>query len=246
MSLNAKSALVTGGEKGIGRGIVEAFLMRGMKVCIAGIDTDAAGQTLEELNAGERLVFCQTDVSDEDSVVRAVARAVQAFGGLDAAVANAGIADPGRQNVEDLSLAEWNRVIGTNLSGVFLTAKHCFPHLRRSHGAMVLIASTRAVQSEPGTTAYSATKGGVVALAHSLAITGGPEVRVNSISPGWIHTGDPESLREKDHAQHPAGRVGRPADIAGMAAYLISGEAGFITGQNFVVDGGMTVKMIYE
>jgi NAD(P)-dependent dehydrogenase (short-subunit alcohol dehydrogenase family) len=109
---------------------------------------------------------------------------------------------------------------------------------------MVTIASTRAHMSEPGTLAYSASKGGLVALTHALAITLAP-VRVNCISPGWIDTGKHGALKPSDHAQHPAGRVGRPEDVAAAAAYLLSAEAEFITGAELIIDGGMTRKMIY-
>lgn len=245
MQQERKVAIVTGGERGIGRGIAAELLRRGMRVCIAGIDTAAAATALAELDAGADLSFIETDVRSEPAVRRMVAEALSIHGRLDAVVANAGIASPGHTPVEDLALEEWERVIATNLTGVFLCAKHAFAELRRRRGAMVLIASTRALQSEPNTPAYSASKGGVVALAHSLAVSGGPEIRVNCISPGWIHTGAPGALSTADHAQHPAGRVGVPADIACMAAYLLSDEAGFVTGQNFVVDGGMTRKMIY-
>jgi hypothetical protein len=132
-------------------------------------------------------------------------------------------------------------------------AKHCVSHLRQARGAIVNIASTRALQSEAHTEAYSATKGGLVALTHALAVSLGPDVRVNCVSPGWIAASEwkkrsqrkAADLRREDHAQHPAGRLGTPQDIAAMVAFLISDEAGFITGQNFVVDGGMTKKMIY-
>ena len=107
------------------------------------------------------------------------------------------------------------------------------------------IASTRAGQSEANTEAYSASKGGIVALTHAMAISLGPDIRVNCISPGWIET-DPEAVHsETDEAQHPCGRVGTPDDIAAMVAYLLSDRAGFISGQDFVIDGGMTKKMIY-
>jgi NAD(P)-dependent dehydrogenase (short-subunit alcohol dehydrogenase family) len=114
--------------------------------------------------------------------------------------------------------------------------------LRKASGAIVNIASTRALQSEPDTEAYAAAKGGVVALTHALAMSLGPRVRVNCVSPGWIASA---GLSRKEHAQHPAGRAGRPEDIGEITAFLISDAAGFITGQNFVVDGGMTRKMIY-
>ncbi len=152
-----------------------------------------------------------------------------------------------------LRLEEWNRVLSVNLTGAVLCAKHSAPHLAKSRGSIVNIASTRALMSEPDTFAYSASKGGVVALTHSLALSLGPEVRVNCISPGWIDVSEWKKGRARraaklsamDHNQHPSGRVGRPEDIASLAAYLISPEAGFITGANFVVDGGMTRKMVY-
>lgn len=119
---------------------------------------------------------------------------------------------------------------------------------------MVNIASSRALSSEPNTEAYTASKGGVVALTHALANSLGPDVRVNAVSPGWIETRDWQKLsnrkepdlREIDHKQHPAGRVGRPEDVAHLVAFLLSNRAGFITGQNVVIDGGMSTKMIYE
>jgi NAD(P)-dependent dehydrogenase (short-subunit alcohol dehydrogenase family) len=173
-----------------------------------------------------------------------IRRVVQRFGRLDALVNNAGIASPANGPVEKLAAVEWNRRIGTNLTSVFLMTKHAAPHLRRARGAIVNIASTRALQSEPETEAYAAAKGGMVALTHALAISLGPQVRVNCVSPGWIDTGKAK-LRRVDHEQHPVGRVGRPEDVAQLVAFLLSDAAGFATGQNYVLDGGMTRKMIY-
>lgn len=145
-----------------------------------------------------------------------------------------------RKPVETLEIDDWNRVIGTNLTGAFLCAKHCAAHLRKSRGSIVNMCSTRGFMSEPDTESYSASKGGIFALTHSLAISLGPDIRVNCVSPGWI---DVSSWQ--DHLQHPVGRVGKPEDIASIVMYLSFRNAEFITGQNFTVDGGVTRKMIY-
>ena len=116
-------------------------------------------------------------------------------------------------------------------------------------GAIVTISSTRALMSEPNTESYSASKGGLLALTHALAVSLAPDVRVNCVSPGWIvvRRDEEKKLRRKDHLQHPGGRVGRPQDVAEIVAFLLDRErAGFITGANFIADGGMTRKMIYE
>jgi NAD(P)-dependent dehydrogenase (short-subunit alcohol dehydrogenase family) len=226
-----KTALVTGAAQGIGAAIARLLAERGYRVAVADLRKPAAGH-----------FFVRTDVSREPSVRACVRAVLREFGRLDALVNNAGIAAPDNGPVEKLALAEWNRRIGTNLTGVFLVTKHCAAHLRAARGAIVNMASTRAVQSRPDSEAYAASKGGVVALTHALAMSLGPEVRVNCISPGWIAH---QRLRSKDHAQHPAGRAGRDADIAELTAYLLSDAAGFVTGQNFIADGGMTRKLVY-
>ena len=229
-----KVALVTGGAQGIGRAIALAVAARGWQVAIA--DVKAADPRRKDLP------FVKCDVSKEPQVRACVRSVVKRFGRLDALVNNAGLANPHTGPVEKLSLREWNRRIGVNLGGAFLMTKHAAPHLRRTRGAIVNIASTRALQSEPDTEPYAAAKAGLVGLTHALAISFGPEVRVNCVSPGWIAH---QPVRGRDHAQHPVGRVGRDEDIAELVAYLLSEAAGFVTGQNFVVDGGMTRKMIY-
>ena len=227
-----KAAIVTGGAQGIGLAIAKLLAERGYRVAVA------------DLKAGkqESFLFVKTDVSSEPSVRRCVRTVVKRFGRLDALVNNAGIASPGNGPLDQLALREWNRRIGVHLTGPYLMAKHGAAQLRRHGGAIVNIASTRALQSEPGTEAYAAAKAGLVGLTHALAMSLGPEVRVNCVSPGWIAR---EPVRKKDRAQHPVGRVGRGEDVAEIVAYLLSDAAGFVTGQNFVVDGGMTKKMIY-
>jgi len=235
-----KAALVTGGAHGIGKASALALAARGYRVVIADRDAQAGRKTA----AQTELAFVRCDVARESDVRACVRQVLRRCGRLDALVNNAGIADPASGPLEKLSLREWNRRIGANLTGMFLMAKHAVPHLRRTRGAIVNIASTRAVQSEPDTEAYAASKGGVVALTHALAISLGPQIRVNCVSPGWIDTGKAK-LKRRDHAQHPAGRVGTTEDVAELVAFLLSDAAGFATGQNYVLDGGMTRKMIY-
>lgn len=229
-----KTILITGGANGIGRGCVDHFLKSGWNVTAVDV---------QPMESGDRLEFVNGDTSLEATAKQAVAKTIERFGRLDALINNAGISTIGKISVEELPLEEWNRLLGINLTGCFLMAKHAAPFLRIAKGAMVNIASTRAIQSERNSEAYAASKGGIVALTHALAVSLGPDVRVNCISPGWIETRKDARHSEADRLQHPAGRVGVPQDIAELADYLIS--ARFVTGQNFVADGGMTTKMIY-
>lgn len=247
-----KVAIVSGGGQGIGKAVVKRLLEDGWRVVFAEMDEEAGRETLQEYYGLGDLVFIHADVSDETAVKAIIKETVQTFRHIDALINNAGIMI--RKPVLKLSLKEWNRVIGVNLTGAFLCAKYAAPHLAKRKGSIINIASTRALMSEPNTEAYSATKGGIVALTHALALSLGPKVRVNCISPGWIETSEWQKKRNRkvarhseiDNLQHPAGRVGKPEDISSLIAYLISDEAGFITGANFVVDGGMTRKMVYE
>jgi NAD(P)-dependent dehydrogenase (short-subunit alcohol dehydrogenase family) len=256
-NLAGRTALVTGAGRGIGRAIARQLLEAGAHVSLVDLDAAAAEDAADAFSALGKTLALTADVADEDAVASAVARTVETLGGLDILVNNAARSAPTNPPVTELDLATWQRVLGSNLTGPMLLVKHAAPHLRARRGAVVNIASTRALQSEPNTEAYAASKGGLVALTHALAISLGPAVRVNCISPGWIDTSAwqprgqaraPEhgALRPADHAQHPAGRVGRPEDVATLCAYLVSDAAGFVTGQNFVIDGGMTRKMIYE
>ena len=233
MSGDRRVALVTGAARGIGQGIAARLAADGFRVVAADRDATLAPGL-------GRAVVC--DVGDEAQVARLVAGIAAEEGRLDALVCNAGIMI--RKRLGALSLEEWSRVLATNLTSTFLLVRAAEALLRAAHAAVVTIASTRAHMSEPDTEAYAASKGGLLALTHALAISLGPEVRVNCVSPGWILTKGP-APGEADHAQHPAGRVGTVADVAALVSYLVGGESGFVTGAEFVVDGGMTRKMVY-
>ncbi len=234
-----RAAIVTGAARGIGRAIACRLAHDGWRVACADVEAEAVGATAAEVGG----MAVAADVGSEADVEHLVAVVRARLGRIDAIVSNAGIGN--FAPLAATTLAGWNRVLATNLTAAYLLAKAAHGDLVRARGGIVAIASTRAHMSEANTLAYSASKGGLVALTHALAIALAPEVRVNCISPGWIDTGKHGPLRAADHAQHPVGRVGRPEDVAAAVAYLLSEDAGFITGTELIVDGGMTRKMIY-
>jgi NAD(P)-dependent dehydrogenase (short-subunit alcohol dehydrogenase family) len=237
------AVLVTGAANGIGRAVARRLLDDGWAV--GALDLPGAGLARSFPKPGRNVALIEGDVADETSTDHAVRTMLKTFGRLDGLVSNAGIMI--RKAVRALTLEEWHRVIDTNLTAAFLLARAAEKPLRKARGAIVTVASTRALMSEADTESYSASKGGLLALTHALSISLSPTVRANCVSPGWIEVDDYSKLRRKDHAQHPAGRVGKPEDIAEIVAFLLDGKrSGFVTGANFIVDGGMTRKMIYE
>ena len=245
-----KNIIVTGGAQGIGKIISQQLFKKSFSVSVFDLDEEALSEFKREIGF-ENIAFFKTDVSDEENVQKSISESVKRFGNISGLINNAAIQI--EKPVTELTLEEWNRVIGTNLTGAFLCTKHAATFLKNSKGNIINISSTRAFQSEPNTEAYSASKGGILALTHALAMSLGPEIRVNCISPGWIDVSGIKKkskanqiqLSEADHLQHPAGRVGKPEDIANMVLFLLHDENDFITGQNFIIDGGMTKKMIY-
>jgi NAD(P)-dependent dehydrogenase (short-subunit alcohol dehydrogenase family) len=244
---------ITGGAQGIGRGVALRFARAGYAVSLADPAADAGAEILGLLrDAGAPALFEPADVAQEADVARWLARTQAELGCPDVMVNNAGISR--RAPFLELALADFDRVIAVNLRGAFVCTQAVARLMaaRGQGGAVINIASTRAFMSEPGTEAYSASKGGIVALTHATAISLAPHrIRVNCISPGWIETRDWQAGARAqapvhspaDRAQHPVGRVGTPDDIAEACLFLAG--AGFITGQNLTIDGGMTVKMIY-
>lgn len=248
-----KSVVVTGGAQGIGKCLVEAFALQGAAVSFADIDAEAGEYWQTALSErGFPVEFQKVDLGDEAQLQGFAERVLDRSDRLDVLINNVGVTGFGHR-FGSRPLAEWNRMLAVGLTSHFLCAQLFRSALIKAKGNIINIASTRALMSEPDSEPYSAAKGGIVALSHSLAITLGRDgVRVNCISPGWIdvtgwrHPPAQETLSEAAHKQHPAGRVGRPEDIAEACLFLASNaSAGFITGQNLVVDGGMVRKMIY-
>jgi NAD(P)-dependent dehydrogenase (short-subunit alcohol dehydrogenase family) len=249
-----KVIAVTGGGAGIGRGIAWHFARAGYGVSITDSDRQAGRESLQVMKeAGARAMFVPGDVSKPADVNRWLTQTRTKLGTPDVLVNNAGTMI--RKDVLKLSVAEFDKVIATNLRGTFICSQAAARMMakRGDGGCIINMASTRAFMSEPGTEGYTASKGAIVALTHGMAISLAPHrIRVNSISPGWIETADWQkaSRAERPHhsradrEQHPVGRVGIPEDIAQACQFLAEG-ADFMTGQNIVIDGGMTVKMIY-
>lgn len=254
MYFRDRVVIVTGGAQGIGMAITRVFAYAGAHVWVADCDAEACGEIQQAMRTEGKHVTAQIcDVALEEDIRSFVDTVLASERHIDCLINNAGIGWIG--GFFDRVTADWDRVINVNLRGPYLFARYAAPHMPAG-SALLNIASTRALMSEPNTEPYSASKAGILGLTHALAITLGERgIRVNAISPGWIDVSawkkrsqsNQAVLSNRDHAQHPAGRVGKPEDIAELCLYLAdSSRAGFITGQNFVVDGGMTRKMIYE
>ncbi|ELK40655.1 SDR family NAD(P)-dependent oxidoreductase [Brevibacillus agri] len=242
--------IVTGGGQGIGLAVATMYAAHGAHVVIAERNSEAGETAVQKINGAEAIAgsaaFVQTDVSESEQIENLMQTVDARWGRLDVLINNAGLSV--WESPYDLTVEAWDRILNTNLRSVFLASREAAKIMRRNGGgAIVNLASTRAHMSEPHSEAYAASKGGILALTHALGVSLGPDgIRVNAISPGWIENGDYTALRPLDHAQHPAGRVGTPDDIARACLFLTQKENDFITGTELVVDGGMTRKMIYE
>ena len=219
-------AVVTGGASGIGKVIAEQFQAAGARVCIIDVLPND---------------YFVGDLADQ-AVLEAFARKViDQYGRVDYLVHNA---KPLTRGIQDCSYDEFNYALRVGITAPFYLTKLFAPYFSPD-GAVVNISSSRDRMSQPQTESYTAAKGGIHALTHALAVSLAGKVRVNSISPGWIDT-EGTHYTGPDAVQQPAGRVGTPMDIANMVLYLCSDKAGFITGENICIDGGMTRQMIYH
>jgi 2-deoxy-D-gluconate 3-dehydrogenase len=245
--LTGKVAIVTGGNGGIGLGIARGLAKAGAAVVVAARQAQKTAQVVAELEReGAKAMGVTTDVQDEASVQAMAEAAAERFGGVDILVNNAGINI--RKAPQDYTLAEWRRVLDTNLTGVFLCARAVYPYMVKAGGGKIInIGSMTSIFGSSVAPAYAATKGGVVQLTKSLALFWAPDhIQVNAILPGWIHTDLTASTSceryEAIQARIPQGRWGDPDELAGAAVFLASAASDYITGIAMPVDGGYTSK----
>jgi 3(or 17)beta-hydroxysteroid dehydrogenase len=245
--LAGKLALITGGASGIGAAAARLFAAEGAGVIVADIQADLGAAVAREIDG----LFVALDVADPNAWSAAMAAAEARYGRLDVVFNNAGVVSG--QSIEDVDLSTWNRVLGINLTGVMLGCRHGIALMRRnpggSGGSLINTASTAAYAALPGDAAYSATKSAVRMLTKSVAVhcaRAGYNIRCNSLHPGATDTpilapalqARPELL-STFHGMSPTGRMGRPEEIAAMAVFLASDHASYVTGAEFLVDGGM-------
>jgi len=248
VELDGKIALVTGGGRGIGRGIVDRFLEEGAQVAIV------QRRSLDDaLAAHPRVAHVTADLSDPSAIATAVEQVVERFGGIDVLVNNAGIMF--ERSISEIRLDEWDLMMAVNLRTPLFLAQAVVPSMReRGGGSIVTIGSIEGIAANPQHAAYCASKAGVHGLTRAMAVDLGPDgIRCNAIAPGWIASDlsetyleaqpDPGAARDALNRLHPVGRVGRPTDVGDLAVYLASDRSSFLTGEIVVLDGGRTAKL---
>ena len=248
--LTGRVAIVTGGNGGIGLGMAHGLAQAGAGVVIAARNAVKGSVAVKELeDLGAQALFCRVDVADEASVNAMVHTAVEAFGGINILVNNAGTSI--RKQPQEYSLAEWQYLVNTNLTSAFLCSKAVYPYMKDAgSGKIITIGSMMSIFGAGFSAPYAATKGGVVQLTKSLAIAWAPDnIQVNAVLPGWIDTELTRSTRhqfpgfhERITARTPAGRWGLIDDLAGIAVFLASTASDFITGTAIPVDGGYSIQ----
>ncbi|MFC5650000.1 SDR family NAD(P)-dependent oxidoreductase [Paenibacillus solisilvae] len=247
LTYDGKIVLITGASGGIGSHLARAYAKEGARVVLVDKRTSNGQAIAEEIaDEGGHAQFFATDLGSPDQIEQLFKWIQQEYGTLHILINNAGFGI--WKSPYELTVEEWDHVLNVNLRGTFLCSREAAKRMRVTGGGRIVnISSTRARMSEPSGEAYAASKGGITAITHALAVSLGQDgITVNCISPGWIENGDYGELRQIDHDQHPAGRVGRPDDVVRACMYLTAPDNDFVTGADIVVDGGMTRKMIYE
>lgn len=233
-------ALITGGANGIGKALVQTFKEAGFDVVFVDVD-DKEG---EALASACDATYHHVDVTQPEAINTFFQKLDQDQVRISVLINNVGMTKV--KPFLELTYEEFDHVLKTNLYSTFLFSQHAARKMSEG-GRIINIASTRAFMSEPDTESYAASKGAIHSLTHAMAMSlAEHNITVNAISPGWIETGDYDALTATDHAQHPSNRVGKPSDVARLALFLADAHQDFINGENLVIDGGMTKKMIYE
>lgn len=251
IDFSGKRVLVTGGTRGIGRGIVEAFLEAGARVALNGSTEESTAAAIAELDAGDRVVAAPGSVASVAACAALVEAAVKGLGGLDVLVNNAGAG--GGKAVPDCDEELWDRILDTNLKGCFFVTKHALPHLRASGGNIVNIASVNGLVGVPKGSIYCASKAGVINMTRAHALEFAPAIRVNAVCPGGVDTDMLRNLAVRLGGSVEAGykiiaadcaaqkRIAHVRELAAPVLYLASDMASFVTGSVHVVDGGETI-----
>ncbi len=251
MKLKDKVAIITGSAKGIGKGCALVFAEEGANVVIVDIDIKAGEQTVREIvERNGKAIFINTDLRSSEQVQSMIGSVINTYGQIDILFNNAGYHYS--KNIEVTSEEEWDFIINTNLRSVFLCSKYSIPHLRKTKGCIINMSSMVGLIGQSNAGAYSASKGGIVAMTKGMALDFAKDgIRVNCICPGWVETPlvedwfsqqpDPQKAKEYIYSVHPLNRIASSEEIGKAAAFLASSEASFITGIAMPVDGAVSL-----
>lgn len=242
-----KTILITGGANGIGKALSLAYCEKDATVIFCDKDHQTGKQLECFLHSQNyKAHFYEIDLEHVQDITDMFRYIIKTHQKIDILINNAAVMT--HKSIDDITEQDWNKVINVNLRAPFFCSKEfALYHKPGDYGRIINISSTRNLMSEANTEPYAASKGGILSLTHAFAVSlSDKRIIVNTISPGWIETGDYTILREIDHKQHPSKRVGKPEDIARACLFLTDENNDFINGENLVIDGGMTKKMIYE